>query len=109
MDVRLITEDGITDFPVEALAGLLEREQGLVWVDIPQCDGQATRVLSEVFGFHPMAVRDAVERNRVPKAHGYAGHVFFVMHKPERGERGHVHYIELDQFVGHHYRALTSF
>jgi Mg2+ and Co2+ transporter CorA len=60
-------------------------------------------VLVEVFGFHPMAIRDCVERNRVPKVHGYADHVFVVLHAPERGARGHVHYIELDQFVGRRY------
>ncbi|HEX2807783.1 MAG TPA: magnesium transporter CorA family protein [Kineosporiaceae bacterium] len=103
MDVRLITDDTVTEFPVDALPALLEQEQGLVWVDIPNCDDQAARVLAEVFGFHPMAVKDCVERNRVPKAHGYVDHVFFVMHKPERGRRGHVHYVELDQFVGRRY------
>jgi Mg2+ and Co2+ transporter CorA len=72
-------------------------------VDIPGCDAEAERVLSEVFGFHPMAVRDRVEHNRVPKVHAYPDHVFVVLHAPERGERGHVHYIELDQFVGRNY------
>jgi Mg2+ and Co2+ transporter CorA len=103
VDVRLITDDTVTEFPVDALPALLKQEQGLVWVDIPNCDDQAARVLAEVFGFHPLAVKDCVERNRVPKAHGYADHVFFVMHKPERGRRGHVHYVELDQFVGRRY------
>jgi Mg2+ and Co2+ transporter CorA len=60
-------------------------------------------VLSEVFGFHPMAIRECVVRNRVPKVHAYPDHVFVVLHGPERGERGHVHYIEIDQFVGRNY------
>ena len=40
-------------------------------MDIPNCDDDSARVLSEVFAFHPLAVRDCVERNRVPKVHGY--------------------------------------
>jgi Mg2+ and Co2+ transporter CorA len=32
--------------------------------------------------------------------HVYPGHVFVVLHAPERGARGHVHYVELDQFIG---------
>jgi len=36
----------------------------------------------------------------VPKVHIYPDHVFVVLHAPERGARGHVHYIELDQFIG---------
>jgi Mg2+ and Co2+ transporter CorA len=74
--------------------------EGLVWVDIATCDEEAVRVLSEVFGFHPLAVRDCVERNQVPKLHAYSDHVFIVLHAPERGQGGSVHYIELDQFIG---------
>lgn len=103
MDIRLIGDQGAERHPVEELRALLDREDGLVWVDIPACDEDAVRVLSQVFGFHPMAVRDAAERNRVPKVHAYPDHVFVVLHAPERGERGHVHYVELDQFVGRNY------
>jgi Mg2+ and Co2+ transporters len=103
MDVHLVTAAGVEERPVEELPALLDRGDGLVWVDIPSCDSAAVRVLSDVFGFHPMAVQDCVERNRVPKVHAYADHVFVVLHAPERGDRGHVHYIELDQFVGRHY------
>src|SRR5262245_18580614 len=60
-------------------------------------------VLSEVFRLHPLAVQDLAERNRVPKMHAYADHVLVVLHAPERGMRGHVHYVELDQVVGRNY------
>jgi magnesium/cobalt transport protein CorA len=103
MNVRLITSEGVEEYPVDRLPGLLKREDGLVWVDIPACDAEAARVLAGVFGFHPLAVRDCVERNRVPKVHAYADHVFVVLHTPEPGQRGHVHYVELDQFVGRRY------
>ena len=39
----------------------------------------------------------------MPKVHVYPQHVFVVLHTPERGSRGHVHYLELDQFVGPDY------
>jgi magnesium transporter len=103
MDVRLVTGEGVEDRPAGELAALLGRAAGFVWVDIPFCDAEAERALSEVFGFHPMAVRDCVERNRVPKVHAYSDHVFVVLHAPEQGKRGHVHYIELDQFIGRNY------
>jgi magnesium transporter len=103
MDVRLITDGVIKDYPVEDLAELLRRDDGLVWVDIAEIDAVATRALTEVFDFHPLAIRDALERNRVPKLHAYADHVFVVLHAPEPGRRGHVHYIELDQFIGVRY------
>ena len=98
MDVRLITKSGVEERGVEELPLLLQGEDGLVWVDIPADDEEAEHVLSEVFRFHPLAVKDAMERNRVPKMHAYHDHVFVILHAPERGKHGHVHYIELDQF-----------
>ena len=99
MDVRFVSDDGIQQHPVGELERLLARDDGFVWVDIPVCDEEAARVLSEVFGFHPGTVRTCVERNAVPKVRAYRDHVFVVQHAPELGE-GHVHYVELDQFIG---------
>ena len=100
MDVRVIADGGVEQKAVEELELLIALQEGLVWVDIPTCDEEGVRVLSEVFGFHPLAVRDCVERNQVPKVHAYSDHVFVVLHAPERGRGGSVHYVELDQFVG---------
>jgi magnesium transporter len=103
VDVRLVAGARVEQHPVGELEALLRREHGFVWVDVPTCDEEAIRVLSEVFGFHPLAVRDCVERNHVAKVHAYPDHVFVVLHAPEGGKGGHVHYIELDQFVGPNY------
>ena len=100
MDVWLIADGSVEQRPAEELEMLIAMQEGLVWVDIPTCDQDCVRVLSEVFGFHPLAVRDCVERNQVPKVHAYSDHVFIVVHAPERGRGGSVHYVELDQFVG---------
>jgi len=103
MDVRFVSDDGIEQHSVEQLAGLLTRDDGFVWVDIPVCDEEAARVLSEVFDFHPLAIRACIERNAVPKVRAYRDHVFVILHAPELGKGGHVHYVELDQFVGPRY------
>jgi magnesium transporter len=100
MEVRFVSDDGIQQHPVGELERLLARDHGFVWVDIPVCDEEAARVLSEVFGFHPLDVRACVERNAVPKVRAYHDHVFVVQHAPELGTGGHVHYVELDQFIG---------
>jgi hypothetical protein len=75
MDVRLVSNGEVEDRGVNELQKLLEGEDGFVWVDIPAGDEEAVHVLSEVFRFHPMAVKDAVERNRLPKMHAYHDHV----------------------------------
>jgi Mg2+ and Co2+ transporter CorA len=102
MDVRLIHDHSVEERPADELPALLEKDE-LVWVDIQTCDEDAIAMLREVFGFHKLAIRDCVERNRVPKLHAYGDHVFFVLHGPQPGTGGHVHYIELDQFIGRNY------
>ena len=47
-----------------------------------------------------MAISESRNRNHVPRVHVYPHHVFIVVHAPEIGARGHMHYLELDQFVG---------
>jgi magnesium transporter len=100
MDVHFVSDEAIEQHPVGELEQLLAREDGLVWVDIPVCDQEAAQVLAEVFGFHPLAVQACVERNAVPKVRAYRDHIFVILHAPELGTGGHVHYVELDQFIG---------
>ena len=100
MDVRFVTTAGIEDYQVKDIKALLDRDDGFTWVDIPECDAEATQVLSEVFGFHPLAVKACSERNHVPRVHAYTDHVFAVLNAPEPGKAGHVHLLELDQFIG---------
>jgi magnesium transporter len=103
MDVRFVSDEGIQQHPVGELEQLLARDDGLVWVDIPVCDQEAARVLAEVFDFHPLAIRACIERNAVPKVRAYQDHIFVILHAPELGKGGHVHYVELDQFIGPRY------
>ncbi len=103
MDVRRVTEQGVERHPVDALERLLALDGGFVWVDVPTCDEDGVRVLRDVFGFHPQAIRMCQERVRLPSMHTYADHVFIVLHTPEPGHGGHVHYVELDQFASTRY------
>ena len=103
MQIRLVTPDGVHRCAMDDLPGLLARDDGVLWVDVPEADPDAAAVLGGVFGFHPMAVQDCIQRNPIPKVHVYPDHVFVVLHGPEPGVGGHIHYVELDQFVGAHY------
>lgn len=98
----VLSRRGVADLPQ-----LLARTDGVTWVDIPTWDDGAERVLADVFGFHPLAIRDCRERNQVPKVHVYPGHLFLVLHAPQIGKAGHVHYVELDQFVGPNFLVTT--
>lgn len=103
MDVRFITEAGVQSCDPSDLPALLARTDGLVWVDVPVWDDQVEHSLRTAFGFHRLAIWESANRNKVPKIHQYDDHVFVVLHAPQPGPHGHIHYIELDQFVGERY------
>ena len=107
MDVRFLTADGVVDHAAADLPALLERRDGLVWVDVGDWTDDAAGVLEDVFHFHPLAVHDAMRRNQVPKVHLYPDHCFLVLHAPQAGEGGHVHFVELDQFIGDRFLVTT--
>lgn len=103
MDVLLVTPAGAEQHTPEELDALLATTRnggGLLWVDVPAWDDDAAGLLVDRFGIHPRAADDCARRNPVPKVHLYSDHLFVVLHSPEHGDRGHVHYVELDQFVG---------
>lgn len=103
MELRLITESSGVVVSRAVLPGLLAEPDAFVWVDIPKIDAESLEVLRDVFGFHAIALWESRERQRMPKFHPYSDHVFVVLHAPVLGDRGHVHYVELDQFVGARY------
>ncbi|MFB9357332.1 magnesium transporter CorA family protein [Actinoplanes nipponensis] len=72
-------------------------------MDITTCGPAATELLTDVLGCHPLAVRDCTRRNRVPRVRIYPHQHLLILHGPQRGPSGHVHYIELDQIVGDRY------
>jgi magnesium transporter len=100
MKLRWIDDNGVSDHDVAELADLRQRSDGFLWLDIPEWSDKAEILLTDEFKFHPMAISESRNRNHVPRVHVYPHHVFIVVHAPEIGARGHVHYLELDQFVG---------
>jgi magnesium transporter len=103
IQVLLLTPDGVETHAVSEVEALLRRDDALVWVDIPKGGDEAAALLTDVFGCHPLAVRDCMQRNRVPRVRIYPHQQLLILHGPERGPSGHVHYIELDQIVGDRY------
>jgi Mg2+ and Co2+ transporter CorA len=103
MELRWISDSGIESRDLSDLPKLLEREDGFLWLDIPDCDDAAAAVLTDTFHFHPHAVRDCREKRRIPKVHTYSDHVLLILHTLEFEEEGWGHLVELDQFVGDRY------
>ncbi len=107
MEVHAITAAGIERRPPSSLGGALRAPastgDGPLWVDIPVGDEKAGDTLRATFGFHSAAIEDCGRRNRVPRVSVYRDHVFVVLHAPELGAGGHVHFVEIDQFIAAHY------
>jgi len=89
------------------IPSLLQDRSGWVWIDVPEPDEDTAALLTEAFGLHPAAVRDVLERNHVPRLHVYTETLLLVLHRPEPGAHGHVHYLELDQFVSPTFLVTT--
>jgi len=103
MKLRWIDSNGVSDREVAELPVLRKRSDGFLWLDIPEWSGDAEAISANEFHFHPMAITESRNRNHVPRVHVYPHHLFIVVHAPEIGEGGHVHYLELDQFVGENF------
>jgi magnesium transporter len=103
MELRWIEPTGVSNHDLAELPDLRQSSDGFLWLDIPEWDDQAESLLANEFKFHPMAISESRNRNHVPRVHVYPDHVFIVVHAPEIGARGHVHYLELDQFVGENF------
>jgi magnesium transporter len=105
--VRWVTSAGVTERAWSDIESLLADPGGFVWVDIPTCSEETARSLGELFGFHGLALRDVMDRSHMPKVHAYDDHLFVIVHAPEAAEAGHVHLVELDQFIGRNYLVST--
>jgi magnesium transporter len=103
MKLRWIDSNGVSNHDLGELPALQKRTDGFLWLEIPEWSDGAEAVLANEFHFHPMAISESRNRNHIPRLHVYPHHVFIVVHAPEIGAGGHVHYLELDQFVGENF------
>jgi Mg2+ and Co2+ transporter CorA len=100
MKLRWIDSKGVSNPDLAELPAVRRRTDGFLWLDIPEWSDDAETILANEFQFHPMAIAESRNRNHIPRVHVYPHHMFIVVHAPEIGTGGHVHYLELDQFVG---------
>jgi Mg2+ and Co2+ transporter CorA len=108
MRILFVTEETTSEHQtIEELRTLVTRRDGFVWVDIPMCryDDLEVRKVFDVFGFRERDIQSCMQRNHVQKVHSYEDYLFFVLFAPKlkTGGRGHIHFLELSQFVGQRY------
>jgi magnesium transporter len=77
----------------------LEDKQGLLWVDLMDEAPEACEpILRETFGFHPLAVEDALQEVHVPKLDDWGQYLYLVLHAIDFDKQngGEVNTLELD-------------
>jgi len=103
-----ITKSGLakTDLAVEEYPAALQDPDGLLWVDFEGTPPESDEpVLQNVFGFHPLAIDDALQESHVPKIDDWEDYLYIVLHAVsfDRTDGGHVDTLELDVFLGRNY------
>ncbi|NUM45764.1 MAG: magnesium/cobalt transporter CorA [Anaerolineales bacterium] len=94
------------DMTPEDLPEALRNRAGLLWVDIAgEETAQCEPILRKTFGFHPLAVEDALSEAHVPKLDEWDDYIYLVLHDivHHAGDYGHTQLPELDIFLGHNY------
>lgn len=70
------------DVPVKDISERLKgRDGGTLWLDVAQPTEDDFVMLTDEFGFHPLALEDMREQDQRPKAVEYGDHLFVVAHE----------------------------
>lgn len=82
--IRIVFYDGEsarTDFTSDDLAGLLQDPKGVLWVDFVETPvAEARPLLEGVFGFHRLAVDDALEETHIPKVDDWETYLYLAFY-----------------------------
>lgn len=93
-----------TDLTQIDIAFALQDPQGLLWVDFEAVpDAESEPILLKTFGFHPLAVDDALQESHVPKLDDWGSYLYIVLHSVVYNEGEGVNTQELDVFMGKNY------
>jgi magnesium transporter len=76
-----------------------------LWVDLAAPSIPESLILSDTFGFHPLAVENAMSQLQFPKAELYDGYLYVVLHGLDYQRSGKAGFAtkDIDFFLGPHY------
>lgn len=89
----------------EELPSLLQDPSRLIWVDFDAPDDSESALLSDVFGFHPLAIEDCLSVVPNPKIDDYGEYLYVVIHgiNAEALKKDELETHDLDMFLGANY------
>ncbi|HAX69773.1 MAG TPA: magnesium/cobalt transporter CorA [Anaerolineales bacterium] len=95
-----------TDIPPSEFPRLIRDRKGVLWVDFIGETPEAAEPILRSFGFHPLAIDDALQETHTPKVDDWGDHLYIVLnvlnYKQENGTfKSEID--ELDVFLGKNY------
>jgi len=103
------------DVSHDVLAKRLADTVSIVWVDLEQPTSEETKILSDVFRFHPLAIEDCTNISHYPKIDTFDDYLFIVLHAiNQTAPQEELSTLELNVFlstkyvVTYHTRAIKS-
>jgi magnesium transporter len=98
-------KDGRVESPASVdPAWLAPDDPGVLWVDLCDPTPEESRLLTETFKFHELAIEDALAASHHPKAESYGGYLYLILHGINFHAAKHVFAtIDTDFFVGKNY------
>ncbi len=96
------------DWPADRIGEAIRDESGTVWVDIDDDHGSnvagVEALFRDVFGFHPLAIEDALRESNVPKLDNWDRYLYLVFHSIDFDPvTDNLLLHELDIFLGKNY------
>ncbi len=78
---RTAQDGAMTELAADQLASALKVKRNLIWVDLSGADAVAYQpLLIDVFGFHPLAVEDALVETHLPKIDDWDEYIYLVLY-----------------------------
>ncbi|MCA1899615.1 MAG: magnesium/cobalt transporter CorA [Chloroflexi bacterium] len=95
-----------TDVSPAEFHRLLRDKRGLLWVDFTSEPPETSLPVLQMFGFHPLAIDDALQETHAPKIDDWSDYLYIVlnyMHLIKDSEPWDTEIDELDIFLGRNY------
>ncbi len=95
-----------TEIPVEEFPRLIRDKRGLLWVDFVAEPPETSLPILQSFGFHPLAIDDALQETHAPKIDDWDDYLYIVlnyMHLVNNTDPWDTEIDELDVFLGKNY------
>ncbi len=94
--------EALTD--LEQISELLMQPRTLIWLDLEQPTAEEVALLHDEFGFHPLAIEDAIQTHERPKIETYPGYYLIIFYSVEYdADKRILNFLPITLFVGANY------